>query len=151
MADVRPGADDVYTSTREQLHGVAEILIAGPQHRAHGTIRLSVRADGFAGVVLPIAVEGMALVWPRGRAALDGSVKDLALAAGVEAGPPVGVYSSVAPLASDDVLRLDSGSVATIHRSLHVGAQALKTLAPDLNPVLWPEHFDVAVSVAEVN
>ena len=45
---------DTYVSTRRQLRGVAESLIAGPQHRATGTIRLAVRADGFVGVELPL-------------------------------------------------------------------------------------------------
>ena len=31
------GFDDVYVGTRRQLRGVAESLIAGPQHRASGT------------------------------------------------------------------------------------------------------------------
>ena len=36
--------------TRRSLHGVAELLLAGPQHRAHGTIRLRVTPGGFGGV-----------------------------------------------------------------------------------------------------
>jgi hypothetical protein len=31
------------------------------------------------------------------------------------------------------------------------GDQALRRLAPGETPVLWPEHFDVGVTVAEVN
>ena len=62
MAD---GFDDVYVDTRRQLRGVAESLIAGPQYRASGTIRLAVRPDGFTGVTIPIAVHG---VYPELRA-----------------------------------------------------------------------------------
>ena len=40
-------SDSAVVSTRRQLHAVAENLIAGPQYRAAGTIRLAVRADGF--------------------------------------------------------------------------------------------------------
>ena len=32
----------VLVATRRSLHGVAELVIAGPQHRATGTIRLRV-------------------------------------------------------------------------------------------------------------
>ena len=71
MAD---GFDDVYVDTRRQLRGVAESLIAGPQYRASGTIRLAVRPDGFTGVTLPIAVHGTELVFPNGSVALDGPV-----------------------------------------------------------------------------
>jgi hypothetical protein len=155
MASATPGVHlrggDVFCDTRRQLHGVAEILIAGPQHRRTGTIRLSVGADGFRGAVLPIAVQAMQLVWSQGRADLVGPVADLAVAAGVDIGAPVGVYQSSAPLGINEVLHLDPDSVARVNHSLSVGAQALKAFAPDQEPVLWPEHFDVSVSAAEVN
>ena len=32
-----------------------------------------------------------------------------------------------------------------------IGDAALRTLAPDQQPVLWPEHFDVAITLDEVN
>ena len=50
------GFDEVYVDTRRQLRGVAESLIAGPQYRASGTIRLAGRPNGFAGVALPLSV-----------------------------------------------------------------------------------------------
>ena len=31
------------------------------------------------------------------------------------------------------------------------GAAAMRSFAPDQQPVLWPEHFDVGISLAEVN
>jgi hypothetical protein len=151
MADVHPGVDDVYIDTRRQLHGVAEILIAGPQYRRHGTIRLAARPGGFGGILLQIAVEGTELVWPGRRAALAGPVRELAMAAGVDTGPPVGVYQSSEPLSVDSVLDLDPGSAAIVNESFDVGAEALRTLARDQEPVLWPEHFDVAVTVEQVN
>ena len=77
--------------TRRQLHGVTEMLIAGPQHRRHSTIRLSVARTGFGGTLLQIGVEGTHLVrWPQGRAKFAG---------------------------------------------------------PRAAPVLWPEHFDVGVTI----
>ena len=41
------------TATRRALHGVAEYLLAGPQYRASGTIRLRVSDGGFATVAEP--------------------------------------------------------------------------------------------------
>jgi hypothetical protein len=35
--------ETTYVATRRQLRGIAESLVAGPQHRAAGTIRLAVR------------------------------------------------------------------------------------------------------------
>ena len=151
MADLRPGSDDVYVATRRQLHGVAEILIAGPQYRTSGTIRLAVTPAGFRGVTLPVAVEGTELVWPHGHAPLAGPVVDLAAAAGVDAGPPVDVYHSSSPLTVDDVVRLDGDSCTLVQRSLWAGANALKIFGADQEPVLWPEHFDVAITIDEVS
>lgn len=142
---------DAYVRTRRQLHGVAEILIAGPQHRRHGTIRLAVTPAGFRGAVLPIGVEGTELVWSQGRAPLAGQVAKVAVAAGVDIGAPVGVYHNAAPLPIDGVLDLDGQAAARVHESLRIGAQALEAFVPDQPPVLWPEHFDVSINVAGVN
>jgi hypothetical protein len=146
----RPEAD-VYIRTPRQLHGVAEMLIVGPQNRRHGTIRLEVTPTGFRGVVLPIAVEGTELMWPQGRAKLAGPLARLGAAAGVDIGAPVGVYHSSASLSADAVLDLDAETAARAHDSLRIGAQALKAFTADQQPVLWPEHFDVAVAVDGAN
>ena len=98
MAD---GFDDVFVATRRQLRGVAESLIAGPQYRVSGTIRLAVRPGGFSGVTVPVGVQGTELVWSQGSAPLAGPVSAIAEAAGLHAGPPVGVYEIVDPLAAD--------------------------------------------------
>lgn len=140
-----------YVATRRQLRGVAESLIAGPQYRAAGTIRLAVRPDGFTGVALPIAVHGTALVWQQGSAALAGPVGALATAAGVTAGPPDGVYDVVDPLAADAVLDIDPAAADRLYRSLYAGGFAIKHVLSEQHPVLWPEHFDVAVTEDEVN
>lgn len=142
---------DTYVSTRRQLQGLAELLIAGPQYRAHGTIRLAVRPGGFGGVVSPVRVDGTDLVWPDGRAPLQGTVAAIAAAAGVDAGPPVGVYEPTGLLSVDDEVSLDPTSVALLTQSLAVGDEALRALEPGPDPVLWPEHFDVAITVEEVN
>jgi hypothetical protein len=141
----------VFVSTRRQLHGVAELLIAGPQYRRDGTIRLSVTGAGFRGVILPIGVEGTDLVWPGGRMRLAGPVAELAAAAGVDAEAPTGVYPSGAGLPVDAVLDVDPDAASRVHGSLHIGAEALTVFAPNQQPVLWPEHFDVAITVNEVN
>ena len=141
--------DELYVDTRRQLRGVAESLIAGPQYRAAGTIRLAVRPDGFAGVAIPLAVHGTRLVWPDGAAALAGPVGTLAKAAGIAAGPPDGVYDVVDPLSADAVLDVDSTAADWLYRSHYAGGHAIKNVLPDAHPVLWPEHFDVAASEDE--
>ena len=145
------GSDDVFVATRRQLRGVAESLIAGPQYRASGTIRLAVGPDGFTGSVLPVEVHGTELVWPQGSAPLSGPVNRLADAAGLQAGPPAGVYDIVDPLPPDAVLDIDAPAAELIYRGLYAGGHALKATVPEQHPVLWPEHFDVAVTEDEVN
>jgi hypothetical protein len=140
-----------FVATRRQLRGIAESLIAGPQHRAAGTIRLAVRLDGFVGVALALGVHGTDLTWQNGGAPLAGSPGALAAAAGVDYGPPEGVYEIVDPLAADAVLDIDPNAAELIHRSLYAGGYALKQALPESHPVLWPEHFDVAVTEDEVN
>jgi hypothetical protein len=142
---------DTYVATRRQLRGVAESLIAGPQYRAAGTIRLAVRPDGFTGVAVPVAVSGRTLVWQDGSAPLAGPVSALADAAGLRAGPPDGVYDIAEPLDLDSVLDIDPAAADLLYRSLYAGGFALKQVLPEQTPVLWPEHFDVAVTADEVN
>ncbi len=86
------GFDEVYVDTRRQLRGAAESLIAGPQYRATGTIRLAVRPDGFPGVAIPLTVHGTELTWPNSAAALAGPVDTLADAAGDDYHPTPYAY-----------------------------------------------------------
>lgn len=140
-----------YVATRRQLRGVAESLIAGPQHRATGTIRLAVRPDGFVGVALPLGVHGAEFSWLDGSAPLAGRADALAAAAGVDFGPPDGVYDLVDPLAADAFLDVDPAAAELVYRSLYAGGFAIKQVLPEQHPVLWPEHFDVAATADEVN
>jgi hypothetical protein len=144
-------AEQTYVATRRQLRGVAESLIAGPQYRAAGTVRLAVRPDGFVGVELPLAVHGVEFCWQDGAAPLTGTVAALAAAADLTPGPPDGVYEIVDPLAADTELDVDPVAAELLHRSLYAGGYALKQVLPEQHPVLWPEHFDVAVTEDEVN
>ena len=143
--------EDRYVTTRRQLRGIAESFIAGPQFRSARTIRLAVRPDGFTGVSIPVAVHGAELVWGEQGAPLTGTVEALAAATGLEVGPPVGVYEIVDPLTPDTVLDVDPEAAELLHRSLYAGGFALKSALPEQHPVLWPEHFDVGVTDAEVN
>ena len=45
-------------TTRRSLHAVAERLLAGPQYREHGEIRLQVTPGGFGQFAGPLRVEG---------------------------------------------------------------------------------------------
>ena len=145
------GFADTYVATRRQLRQVAESLVAGPQYRAAGTIRLAVRPDGFTATAIPLAVHGVDLVFGDGSVPLAGPLEAIAAAAGIEVGPPDGVYEIVDPLVKDAVLTIDPSAAEWLYRSHYAGGYALKHCFPEQHPVLWPEHFDVAVTEDEVN
>lgn len=142
--------ETVAVATRRALHGVAELVIAGPQYRSSGTIRLAVTPGGFGGVAGGLRVEGSDLVGPGGRWPLAGTCRELAAAAGVEPGAP-GLYSGGSGADLDDTIEVDPAAAALLAGWLARGDAALRAFAPDVEPVLWPEHFDVAITLSEVN
>ena len=99
------------SATRRSLHAVAEQLLAGPQHRTQGTIRLRVTPGGFGQVAGPWRVEGGELVGPDVRVPLTGTVAEVGEAAGVEPGAP-SIYSDHADLADDAPLAVDAAAAA---------------------------------------
>ncbi|WP_214413270.1 hypothetical protein [Sphaerisporangium fuscum] len=139
--------------TRRSLHAVAELIMAGPQYRGSGTIRLRVTPGGFATVAAPVLrVEGGELLTGDERVPLNGtSLRALGTAAGVTPGAPENLYSDGSGASLDDVLRVDADAAARLAESLAHGDAALRELVPGEIPVLWPEHFDLGISVDKVN
>ncbi len=137
-------------STRRSLHGVAELVIAGPQFAALGTIRLRLLPGGFGGAVSDVRVDGADLVWPGGRMPLAGTCRELADAVGAAATKPdsYGEGSGVDP---DEKLVFDPGALALLLGWFERGDAALGSFAPSAERVLWPEHFDVGYALDEVN
>jgi hypothetical protein len=138
-------------TTRRALHGVAELLIAGPQYRAHGTIRLRATPGGFGGVAVPVRVEGIELVWDGGRAPLTGTYRALAAAAGIPDPGVPGSYTDTSGVDLDEEIVVDAAAAADIAGWFARGDAGLRAFAPDREPVLWPEHFDLAITLDEVN
>jgi len=139
------------TATRRSLHGVAELVIAGPQFRTLGSIELRVRPGGFGGDRSSVGVDGHDLVWDGGRIPLEGTCRDLAAAAGQEVSDLADVYAGGSGVDPDEPLALDAEALDQLLTWFGRGGAALRTFASDVEPVLWPEHFDVGVSVGEVN
>jgi hypothetical protein len=146
-------SDPLVSDARRALHAVAELVLAGPQYRRSGTIRLQVRPGGFGTIKEPdLAVHGAALAVADRRIPLSGhSLRDLADAAGVEAGAPADLYRDGSGAAPDDVFTVDPGAAELIADWYAIGEAALRRLDPGQTPVLWPEHFDLAITVDEVN
>ncbi|HET6165910.1 MAG TPA: hypothetical protein VFE07_03720 [Marmoricola sp.] len=145
--------DDSFTATRRSLHGVAELLLAGPQHAACGKITLRTVAGGFGTTHTPdLRVEGGSLVAGDRRADIDARTpRDLGEELGIVPRTLDDVYSDGSGVGLDDRLEVRAADAARLAAAFAVGDAALRAVAPDITPVLWPEHFDIGISVGEVN
>ncbi|MFI5643160.1 hypothetical protein [Kitasatospora sp. NPDC051705] len=139
--------------TRRALHAVAELVLAGPQFRTSGTIRLRASVGGFATRAEPkVQVVGADLVAPGQRLFLERTTcAALAAAIGVTAGAPAGLYQDGSGVGPEDVIEADPQSAHRIAQGFAVGDAALRRMFPGADPVIWPEHFDIGVTVDAVN
>jgi hypothetical protein len=140
-------------ATRRSLHGIAELVLAGPQFRASGRIRLRVTPGGFGTTAEPdLRVDHDELVTGTQRIQLAGATyAEVALAAGVEAGAPSGLYRDGSGAQPGEQIVLEPQALATVVSAYAAGDEALRRFAPGSEPVLWPEHFDLAVTADEIN
>jgi len=139
--------------TRLSLHAVAELLLAGPQYDASGTIRLRVVPGGFATVAEPqLSVVGVALVSGSKEVLLDGrTIAEVAQDVGVTPRPLGDVQKDHTELGPDSLLSVDQTGAMRVAAALGIGAAALAAYAPSVDAVLWPEHFDIGITLDEVN
>jgi hypothetical protein len=142
--------EDRVVATRRSLHAVAERVLAGPQYRAAGTIRLRVTPGGFGQVAGPLRVDGADLVGDDVRVPLRGTVADLAAAVGVAPEAP-DLYHDHAELDAAADLAVDPSAAVVLLGWFARGDAGMRRFAPDETPVLWPEHFDLGIAVGEVN
>jgi hypothetical protein len=140
------------TATRRSLHGVAELLMAGPQHRRSQTIRLRILPGGFSTIADPdVRVAGDTIEIGGALFPLTGTFGELGAKLGLDVGAPVGLYKDGSGLTAKDGITVDADAAATLYKCLQEGDMALRQFAPGAVPVLWPEHFDVGVTMDEVN
>jgi len=163
-------------TTRRSLHALGEHVLGAALYKGRRRIGLRQITGGFATQSYPhirsgAAVERRALVVGTEVVVRDddlagGTIEDrapittLAAAAAlvdVEAGMPADLYGSGPSPDPDEVLTVDPEAAAFLAELTAVGYGALVILcahfvedAPD-EIQLWPEHFDLATSFAEVN
>jgi hypothetical protein len=155
---------DTLTRTRRTLHGIAEHILTAQQWRAAGTIRLDLWPEGFGTRTLPgtpalIGVRGTDLFVEPGErlVPISGSLGELAAHAGVRFGLAGAPYHPASGSHSHDVAVVDAGAAAELVAAWWAGHRAMTELAAasevdgDTTPVLWPEHFDLGVTIQEVN
>lgn len=140
------------STTRRALHAVAELLIAGPQYEAAGDIRLAARPGGFGGWVgATPAVSGTDLITSTGRFPLGGSVNELARRAGISPRTLRDVYTGGPEFSLDEPTEVTASAADVLLRSFTDGDAALRLPDPGQVPTLWPEHFDIGITVKEIN
>ena len=137
----------VLAATRRRLHGIGECLMAGPQRRAGGRFTLRVTPAGFATTGSPaLRVDGTEIVVDESRrVAIAGTFADMADALGVDFGPPPDAYPDGSRASAADDTSLDTVSARLIQDWYLIADAALRVMAPRQTPILWPEHFDVAI------
>jgi hypothetical protein len=163
MGDHASQSTESYAATRASLHGVAELLLAGPQRRSTRSIKLTVTDDGFATGPFPaepwlIAVRGLSIAFGVGgerRVPLEGTYAEVAAKIGVIAEAPINSYAAASGKHPDDKLELDPAATATLLSALKIGDAACRAFAAlhdsEDVPILWPEHFDVGITIGAVN
>ena len=145
---------EVLATTRRSLHAVAELVLAGPQYRAIGKLRLQVIPGGFATIGTPeLRAVDTQVVGAGGVAvAINGRTpRAIGAELGVTAGRPEGAYDGGSGVDLDEMLTVQAGQAAVIMGALSLGHDALIAFAPAETPVLWPEHFDVAIRTDDTN
>jgi len=139
--------------TRRSLHAVAELVLAGPQYRRSGTIRLRVTPGGLATVTDPeVRVDGVRLVAGGQQWSIAGhSCAELGEAIGRPLSSLKDVYHDATDVSELEPLDVHPASAGLLVRCWVAGDAALRRLAPTETPVVWPEHFDVAIRLDGVN
>ena len=148
-------------STRRALHAVAEHVLAADLHRHTGKIGLRPTPGGFGtpafmvdGATRQLRVDGTDLVLLHGDERRSAPLTTLRAAGdlvGTEPGGPADVYTLQTELSPDAALVVDAPAARLIADWFALAADAFSAFAPDTPAQLWPEHFDLAISVREAN
>lgn len=163
--------------TRLALHAVAEHVLSAGLHAATGRIGLRAAPGGFGTpwftadgvldgdpegdhVARRLRVDGVDLVVEQGeeqRSTPLTTVGEAAAFADVTPGAPTDVYPPGTPLEPEAPLFLLPRAAHDLARWFALVAEALDALRAEQAeadpPIvqLWPEHFDVATTIVEVN
>ena len=157
--------DDLPT-TRTALHAVSEHVLAAARYAVTGRIGLRPVPGGFGTPAFPhgdvtrsVWVVGATLQLRDDEAVVASAPLSTLRAAGelvgVEPCAPVDVYPPATSLDLDQPLAVDPGAAAVIAEWFALCDQALASLVADDGTAsdvqLWPEHFDLATTIDEVN
>jgi hypothetical protein len=154
LCELRPE----FGPTREGLHRVAAELVA-PARKPQNEIALTPAPGGFGtppfefeGVATRVRVEGVDLVLERGPAERRARLESVAVGAAL-----LGAELLPDGMPDDDsALGLDPAAAEALADWFALGARVLGGLRVSLaaadgatEPILWPEHFDVAIEAGD--
>lgn len=162
MPDLPPLAH--LTETRRSLHRVAEHVLSAALKTSTGHIALEQSPGGFRtppladGTVLAVDGTDLVVTDDQGvrRAALT-TVADAARVAGTVAGFPWTTHPPATSLEPHAPLFVDPASAHVLAGWFELGARALSDLAAEIADdrpgalKIYPEHFDLALTAADVN
>jgi hypothetical protein len=151
-------------TTRAAWHRVAEHVLAAGQYADTGKIGLRPAPDGFAttrplrdGRQLRVA-EAQLIVTDDSstRSTPLRTVAAAAQFAGITPGMPDRVYPPATPLELDAALAIDPLSARVLADWYQLGDAAMQRFAAEVGsdagpPILWPEHFDLGITIDSVN
>ena len=146
--------------TRIAWHTLAEHVLAAARYRATGRIGLAATVGGFGTPVFDntqLLVTGHTLVVVHAGAISQvvnvSTIAAVATAIGITPGGPVDVYPPSTALEPDAPLDIDPAAAELLGTWFSFGEAALHALRGDepttSSPVLWPEHFDLAVELGD--
>jgi hypothetical protein len=150
--------------TRDALHTVAEHILAAARFRAVGRIGLQPALGGIgtpltAGRWIEVIGGDLVVRDETGEVTREPvtTLRSAGTLVGIPPGLPSGTYTPVTPLDLDAGLEIDPDAAAALAAWFALVSEALGELAAqhrDEQPTdatLWPEHFDLALSIGEVN
>jgi hypothetical protein len=151
-------------ATRDGWHRVAEHVLAAAQYADTGKIGLRPSTAGFA-TARPLRggrqlrVAEAQLIVTDGSSTRSTPLRTVAAAAqfaGITPGMPDRVYPPATPLELDAALAIDPPSARVLADWYQLGDAAMQRFAAEVGsdagpPILWPEHFDLGITIDSVN
>jgi hypothetical protein len=155
---------DELRTTREALHQVAEHVLAAAQFAETGDVRLAYVPGGFSTSVelqggrrVMVIDDELVVVDPVARrTARLTTIAEAAAFVGITAGLPSSAYPPATSLRPDAGLAIDQSAATRLAGWYGLADVALRDFSTDVGagevqPTLWPEHFDLAIALDGVN